>query len=187
MSKKQFDPKVVRFAKEYFKTLQSIDAYEQDITQFSNLTEAKRFAYFFKDNLTGLFNKDYFHIILNQKSGKLLYKNLYVVCIKGMGSFNEQFGWSKGDELLKDFGEFLENSFLDVLIFRVYGDDFLILQKRYYQIHENDFLPFKPIKNKKISIQLTLINLEKTPLKSAHELEIHLHSCNKTLRNTPYM
>ena len=180
MSGKQFDPNVIFHAKKYFNTLESIDAYEQDVARFSSQAEEKRFAYFFKDSLTGLYNKDYFHIILNQKFGKLLYKNLYAICLKGTGAYNEKYGWNEGDKLLKKFSGFLENNFSEALFFRVYGDDFLILQKHSYPINEKNLELFEPIKNGQISIKITHIDLGETPLRNAEELESHLFSRNKT-------
>lgn len=187
MSKKQFDPTIVFYAKRYFQTLKKFDAYEQDVTSFSDEAEAKRFAYFFKDNLTGLFNKDYFHIILNQKAQKLHFKILYVICIKGMSAYNKEYGWLGGDELLRSFSQFLERKFPNSLIFRAYGDDFLILQKTHTLISEADFASFWPVKNAKVSVEVTKIDLEKKPLKTMHELEAYLFHSLKKPHNNPYM
>lgn len=142
---------------------------------------------FFKDNLTGLFNKDYFHIILNQKAQKLHFKILYVICIKGMSAYNKEYGWLGGDELLRSFSQFLERKFPNSLIFRAYGDDFLILQKSHTLISEADFASFWPVKNAKVSVEVTKIDLEKKPLKTMHELEAYLFHSLKKPHNNPYM
>ncbi len=168
----QFDPNVVEKAVGYFESIDSIQAYEQDIIKFATQEEAERFAYFFKDSLTGLFNTIYLNTILNQHSSSLRCVN--IVCIRGMGEYNLNFGWTKGDELLRSFGAFLQNSYPKALLFRVYGDDFIILHEEHKDINILDFKNFTPIRENLISLDLLHLDLRDKSVYNVEDIEAYL-------------
>lgn len=167
----QFDPVVASYAVDFFNTLTHINAYEQNIANFSSNAEAERFAYFFKDALTRLYNAIYFDILMHHKSDTQQYHSLHIVFIKGMNDYNHRFGWSKGDELLQDFAQFLENTFPNALLFRVYGDDFIILHQDHTTITPSLFETFEPVEKGEIRFVLKHLNLETKTISGAHELE----------------
>lgn len=173
-SGKQFDSTIVKHAIDYFETLTAIKAYEQDIIRFSSQAEAERFSYFFKDSLTNLFNTIYFNTIINSVISIKDYRCLNVICIKGMSSYNHRFGWTKGDELLHSFGAYLQHTFPDALLFRVYGDDFLILNKQHIDIKMELFNDFNPIQENSISLAIFHLDLIKNKIQNIEELETYL-------------
>ncbi|NLC28340.1 MAG: HD domain-containing protein [Campylobacteraceae bacterium] len=177
----QFDSEILKYAIEHFKTLKTIQAYEQDIIRFSNQAEAERFSYFFKDSLTGLFNTIYFNTVLMNSLSSENRCYLHVVCIKGMGAYNNRFGWTKGDELLRSFGSYLQQTFPDALLFRAYGDDFLILRQGHKDVEKSEFDGFEPISDGLINLAIFHLHLGKNNIYDIESLENILFNKEPTL------
>ena len=92
--------------------------------------ESARFSYFYNDQLTHLYNINYLDFIINQKIfGE--YNYFHVLSLKNFSEYNKKFGWIEGDRYLKNVATILKDLFLDSdnLIFRVFGDDFVVLTK----------------------------------------------------------
>jgi PAS domain S-box-containing protein/putative nucleotidyltransferase with HDIG domain len=87
--------------------------------------EKARFAYFFVDNLTKAYNKDYLKIALSLHKEE--YQSINYLELHNMSAYNSIHGWEKGDELLRYVADYLQGSLQNSSIFRVHGDDFVIL------------------------------------------------------------
>lgn len=123
LSGKQFDPAVVPFAS---KALSKISIPE-NITQLpKNTMEKERFAYFFRDHITDAYNKEYLELYLQQEPEKF---NACVCFLKHFSQYNTQAGWDAGDALLKALVQYLQNTYPDAMIFRIHGDDFVLISK----------------------------------------------------------
>lgn len=108
--------------------LKDIDI-DATITQLpESIVEKQRFSYFYKDRLTNLFIMDYLELILRYyvKTPSIY---LYEINLHGFSKYNKELGWSKGDEFLVEFAHFLENRYKNTIVFRVEGDDFMILSE----------------------------------------------------------
>ena len=93
--------------------------------------EKERFAYFYKDLTTNAYNRDYLQFVLNRNSKKEFnYKNIYGVYLNNFTQYNKINSWYEGDKLLKKVSDTLNDSFNDSLVFRLFGDDFIILSKK---------------------------------------------------------
>ena len=99
---------------------------DENINQLPHTdVEEERFAYFYKDNLTNLYNQSYLDAMLVKNTYDLQYKNLYFVRLKNFSVYNKIKGWKNGDAILQAFAKSLQ---FDVSkVFRVFGDDFVIL------------------------------------------------------------
>lgn len=126
LSSKSYHPEVVAAAKKALKDIK-IDTH---ISQFpKNEIEEQRFAFFYKDRLTGLFIKEYLDIFIRDYLQTMeFYK--YFINLYNFSEYNKKYGWDKGDEFLIDFSNFLKKSYSNKAIFRVEGDDFLIVSKK---------------------------------------------------------
>jgi len=102
--------------------------------------EKARFSYFFKDNTTNSFNLDYLKFILlyNHKEG-FNFNYIDILYLHKMTQYNEVYGWEKGSELLSNFAEILQEKSKNSVVFRIHGDDFIILTQDKSHIHE--YLP----------------------------------------------
>ncbi len=88
--------------------------------------EKERFSYFFKDQMTGLYNENYLKLILNGErySG---FGFFLLIELRGMSLFNQKYGWNRGNSVIKKAAENLLNFTNEQeSIFRFHGDDFLI-------------------------------------------------------------
>ena len=134
LSKKQFHPEVVDVA---LKALKKIDTSELIDQQPTSLIEEQRYAYYYKDRLTDLFTMEYLPVILK----KYFYEeeiSLYKIKLHNFSEYNKVFSWEDGDELLNEYAKFLKQKFQDSILFRVEGDDFLIVSKQELDMDEDD-------------------------------------------------
>lgn len=123
LSAKQFHPKIVPFA---VKALAKV-VIPDNITQLpKNTMEKERFAYFFRDHVTDAYNKEYLELYLQQVPEQY---NVCICFLKHFSQYNTQSGWDAGDALLKAFVEHLHTLYPDAMIFRIHGDDFVLISE----------------------------------------------------------
>ncbi len=118
----QFDPDVVAHAKEALKDVTLPKTGDQ---LPHSAVERERFAYFFKDKLTQAYNIDYFNTVLNKEEMKE--ELAYLVQMKHFTAYNKTYGWQAGDRYLIAFVDFIKKHYPNAMIFRVQGDDFVIV------------------------------------------------------------
>ncbi|NWF67382.1 MAG: response regulator [Campylobacterales bacterium] len=122
-SKIEFHPLVVKAVVEIFSDLKEVSYTPQMPT---TELEMHRFSYYFKDKLTDLFLIEYQYLVQ-----KLFLKseNPYkkIIRLVNFGNYNKLFGWQEGDKLLILFAQYLKNLYHDCIIFRIEGDDFMLL------------------------------------------------------------
>ncbi|MGM0622885.1 MAG: GGDEF/HDGYP domain-containing response regulator [Campylobacterota bacterium] len=133
--------------------------------------EQERFAYFFKDQITDCYNRYYLETVLIQNQ----FNNTFCCCdmfyLHHFTHLNNSFGWSRGDEVLRDFATILKEYFINSHIFRLYGDDFLVLHE------DNCTKDVQKIKNvdllKEYDLELSIvhIDLENKIIESADDVE----------------
>ena len=121
----QFHPEVVSAAVVALKDI-VVDA---DISQDpKTVLEEQRFAYFYKDRLTNLFTMDYLELILRYYiDNDDVY--IYNIELHNFSEYNKQYSWKEGDKFLVEFAKYIDILYKDCLVFRVEGDDFMIMSK----------------------------------------------------------
>ena len=128
LSGKQFHPEVVKIAVDVLNEVEI----EENITQMPiTELEKERFSYFFKDIVSDTYNRNYLDVILIRNKYDKEYSCINIIYLHHFSKFNNKYGWNKGDRLLKEFAFFLKESYPESLIFRVQGDDFIILNKEH--------------------------------------------------------
>ncbi len=90
--------------------------------------EMERFAYFYKDSLTGIYTSAYLNFLFFEPDFDQ-YKRLWLINLGNIGLFNKKYGWDKGDDLLKHYAQSLQEYYPQLPIIRFQGDDFIILRK----------------------------------------------------------
>lgn len=131
-----YDPRIVDTAIE---VLQSITI-ENDVSQDpSTYIDDERFAYFYKDPLTHLYNHDYLDFLLRKSKENNEYVCLNLINLKNFTAYNREAGWDKGDQILVQFSTYLKTTFSDFQIFRIFGDDFALLSS-YHRTIDTDTL-----------------------------------------------
>lgn len=121
---KWYHPEVVDAAIEVIQNIEKEDSKTSQlpITQI----ERERFAYFFKDQLTGLFNATYLWMGINGLIQGISSRYFLLVELHGMTDLNSNFGWNKGNDVIQDFAQYLLRFAKEDQVFRVFGDDFII-------------------------------------------------------------
>jgi putative nucleotidyltransferase with HDIG domain len=89
--------------------------------------EKERFSYFYKDGLTNFYNDKYLDIVLNKNVYEKRFKFLNLIFLNNFGKYNKKFGWTQGDELLKQIAQVISKYLPIETLFRIHGDDFVIL------------------------------------------------------------
>jgi len=115
--------------------------------------EEKRMSYFFQDSLTGLYNEDYLHILLNTNNHS--YKSINVIDLKKFTQYNQAHGWEKGNQLLKDFAKYLKELLPQSTIIRYHGDDFIVLNTTPAKIDINLLAEHKLIKESGVKVHIS--------------------------------
>ncbi|WP_295012029.1 HD domain-containing phosphohydrolase [Sulfuricurvum sp.] len=119
-----YDPNVMKYALDVLK-LVNID---KNVSQEPNSElDDERFAYFYKDPLTHLHNHDYLDLVLKKSKNEDKKLCLNMIMLKKFTSYNRQYGWSEGDIVLSKFAIYLMSEFPNFQIFRVFGDDFALI------------------------------------------------------------
>ena len=137
----QFDPEVVTVAANVLKDVEIPDTGDQlphtDI-------EKERFSYFFKDPLTQSYNIDYLNTILNKDD--LQDSFAYVIMLRNFSKYNSSYGWDEGDRYLISFTHYISQLHPDGLLFRIEGDDFILIADKIdiedVKDFENDIVNF---------------------------------------------
>ncbi len=97
--------------------------------------EEARFSYFFKDHMTECYNLSFLkHLYITQEV--LQYTFLYTMAIHNFTKFNKELSWENGDILLSNIAKLLSNLYGTNKVFRVKGDDFIILSKKEINISD---------------------------------------------------
>jgi len=120
----QFNPEVIKVAKKVLKEI----VIDEDIDQLPHTEiEKERFSYFYNDSLTDLYNQSYLDVVLVRNSFDKRYSTLYMFKLRNFSEYNKKMGWKKGDEILKNIASILKTCSDEPELFRVFGDDFVLL------------------------------------------------------------
>lgn len=133
LSATHFHPDVVKAAQI---ALADIEI-DKSITQKPKSSmEKERFSYFYRDQLTNLYNQHYLEYILGQRKNKeITFNCAYGIYLSNFSQYNKKFGWSKGDEIIVRLSEELMHTLGDGAIFRIHGDDFIVLYNQYHDLN----------------------------------------------------
>ena len=167
-SGKQFHPEVVKSA---VIVLAKIDI-SKEITQLPETeVEKERFSYFFRDQVTGVYNYEYLNFILEQKIFNSEFSCICKLSLDGFSNYNTLNGWTKGDIVLNGFAAYLKTLSDSSAIFRVHGNDFIVLTKEILDINTINFKDLDLFKGTSITITKKALKLADVNINNMEELE----------------
>ena len=169
LSGEQFHPEVVEKAKKVLKNV----VIDETISQLPNTKlEQERFAYFYKDTLSEAYNQNYLDVVLIKNSFDLDYRYMEMFSIKNFSAYNKECGWKAGDKFLTDFAHILCENNQDSLVFRIFGDDFVVLSEHELLL-DKVLSPIEKLIGE-LDIQYTVqnIDLSKTKIDKVSQIEI---------------
>lgn len=118
-----YDPRVIDAALE---VLAGIAPPTSEDPMPKTALERQRFAYFFNDPLTGVFNGAYLEFVLRNTPAQYPH-SACLVLLRHVSAYNALHGWDSGDRLLREVAAELSATCPRALVFRIMGDDFLVL------------------------------------------------------------
>lgn len=140
-----YHPDVVEAA---LKALANIDI-DPSINQLATTPiEEERLSYFFKDRLTKLYNEDYYMLSGSGRTRHPKPKELDIISLVNFTKYNKEFTWDGGNKLLEKFAKFLNEKLPNYLIFRMWGDCFVIAN---FEGNIKELLENSPLADKKIT------------------------------------
>jgi len=143
-----------------------------DINQLPHTDiEKERFAYFYKDSLTNLYNKNYLDVILVQNEYDKRYRLLHYIELKSFSTYNKKYGWNQGNEMLIEVASLLRKITTPRMVFTVFGDDFVILDSEEYDTTELQKSMQSLLKETDITFRIRTIILSEVSLSCADDLE----------------
>jgi PAS domain S-box-containing protein/putative nucleotidyltransferase with HDIG domain len=164
---KQFHPEVVKYA---LKALGNIELHEQINQLPKSALEKERFSYFYRDQITNAYNADYLKLILNQNNFNEKYACINTLYMHNFSKYNKKYGWTEGDKLLKTFAEYLSERYPSSLIFRIHGNNFVLISKEHVDIDLQQFKGLKLLTDN--SINLTKFHTDER-VENVSDLEEH--------------
>jgi putative nucleotidyltransferase with HDIG domain len=132
----QFHPEVVEVVA---KTLSKIRLDDDIFKLEKDEAEKERSAYFYKDQITGAYNHTFLEMMLTKCEQEHVPCHLLRVSIDDIASYDQEFGWSKGDMLLSEVSNHLQNNFYECKLFRVYEDKFVLLSSSDIDARKQEF------------------------------------------------
>jgi len=173
LSGKQFHPDVVNAAGNVLKEV----TIEQTISQLPKTAlETERFSYFFKDIVSDTYNRIYLDIILKRNKHDKEYTCINIIYLHNFSAYNDLHGWHNGDKLLKNFASFLKKNYAKGLLFRVHGDDFILLDKEHLEIDAVAINTLDLLSKANITASFGHHNLQKKEIKNMNSMDRHLLS-----------
>lgn len=135
--------------------LRTLLPYVTEMIAFQKMQKQQEYLCY-HDNLTGLLNRNSFVNYLEEANQKKL-KSLGAlsVDINGLKDFNKEFGREYGDEVVIRVGEVLEEYFRGALVFRLTGDEYLVLAENVS--YEQFMTGVRGARNKLENISLGLV------------------------------
>ncbi|MBA3033601.1 MAG: PhnD/SsuA/transferrin family substrate-binding protein [Gammaproteobacteria bacterium] len=119
--------------------------------------EHQRFAYFFDDPLTGTHNANYLQIMLRNGLPAHL-THAYVVLLRHFSGINQDSGWMAGNQALAGFSAALIAHYPDALVFRVMGDDFVLLSTKPLNIDGDGLKALSPLKGTRVEVEVRALD-----------------------------
>ncbi|MDD2368356.1 MAG: response regulator [Sulfuricurvum sp.] len=164
----QFNPEVTDAA---ITVLSGIEI-NTNISQLpSTEMEQKRFSFFFEDSLCKIYNPHYLDLFLvqHQNNPNTLY--LKIIFIHNFNLYNNRYGWDKGDLFLKSFADILRKKSEDEVLFRLHGDDFVLLSNNPISLDLSLFTPLLQKSDNLITLELKEFNTDSYLIHSLEDLE----------------
>jgi len=122
-----------------------------------NELEQRRFAYFFLDALTDLYNENYLKTVLVKKEPE--YRCLYRIDLHRFSSYNRKAGWEGGNGFLRRFAEALRSRYPGAMLFRYHGDDFILLFESHTEVLETEIAALELFEGSGVEVHLKHFDL----------------------------
>ena len=173
LSGRQFNPIITKIARSALSNVST----DRNISQLpeSDL-QHERFSYFYKDNITSAYNQCYLELLLSKQKHQLKkYSYALLIQVHNFTQYNAEHSWSKGDEKLTEIVAALQSLEETHLVFRVFGDDFVLLLKNKIKASQRERLLNNECKDTCLHYSTHYIDLHERTFMNMDELEKIMH------------
>ncbi|MDD3344133.1 MAG: HD domain-containing protein [Sulfurospirillaceae bacterium] len=167
-SGKQFDPYLVDVAIQTLSSLSELVTFSQSP---KDAIQEARFSYFFKDSLTSAYSGEYLNYFLLHNKETQQFQCCYFIQTRQMQVYNKKYGWKMGDHALVEIALRLKVLFHTSYIFRIFGDDFVVLSPSHMSIDEKEIVYKLSCGFDGLSICLEHFDLNNLPILKWENLE----------------
>ncbi|MDD3343334.1 MAG: HD domain-containing protein [Sulfurospirillaceae bacterium] len=168
----QFDPEIAKYAISVFCT--HVEGKEFPCIGEHAIQE-ERFAFFFKDTLTSAFTGEYLNRFLAKHKIEQQFDGCLLIQVHHMHRYNKRYGWKSGDKVLIEMALRLKIVFATHMVFRLFGDDFVILNPLHVGLEEHEILTKLAQGFNGLELSLTPINCENQRIEKWEQFERHLN------------
>ena len=180
----QFDPAIVQHAVKLFSGYHEL-AFAHQFPE-SGIQE-ERFAYFYKDPLTSAYSGEYLNYFLQKNHETERFRCCYFIQLHHVHQYNRDFGWELGNKLLKEVSFRLKILFHSPFVFRIFGDDFVILNALHVEIDTPEVQEKIAVGFNGIEVSIKHLTFSDLNLDAWANFETYLtHSTSLVSCNTPF-
>lgn len=167
----QFDPEIAKYAIGVFCS----NMEEKDLPAIcEHAIQEERFAFFFKDTLTCAFTGEYLNHFLHKHKTKQKFEGCLLIQLHHMHCYNERFGWKSGDKVLIEVALRLKILFATNTIFRLFGDDFVVVNPLHVGLDEQEIVAKLTKGFTGVELSVTHLNCEKNKINTWEQFEGYL-------------
>jgi len=148
-SGEQFHPDVAKVAMVALKDVVIEDMIHQ--LPKTNI-EKERFSYFYRDQVTELYNANYLEYIFSQVGSSHNYKHINILYLHNFSAYNATYGWDEGDKFLMSFANYISKRYKETIMFRIYGNDFVMISQDNLEIDIEELLNLELLSKHKITL-----------------------------------
>ena len=166
---KQFHPDVAHAA---MRALKDLHVDKNISQQPKTKIEKERFAYFYRDKITDVYNKDYLEFVLGYNhTDEFNLHCLHAISLHHFTQYNKKYGWNAGDVLLAKFANTLQDINKGEFIFRVEGDDFIALNAEHFELDKYINELNQALDGSGVTVSLKHYDLQNNTIKTLKDVE----------------
>ncbi|MCK5110589.1 MAG: response regulator [Arcobacteraceae bacterium] len=132
--------------------------------------EKEKFAYYFKDQVRGLYDRDYLTSVLFDNNLKHKYFDMSILTLNNFHDYAKINSWEKRNEFIEHFSSYLQHTYSDSVIFRIRGIDFIIISTQQLEIDIKEIYELDILKDSGIQIGLKNLDIDKKHINSIDDL-----------------
>ena len=177
LSSISFHPEVIQSARLVFADIELLETTHQlPVTEL----EKERFSYFYRDQLTNAYNTDYLNFILSQNIFDKEYVCINTFYLHNFTQYNQKHGWLGGNKLLGEVVDILYQQFNESLVFRVHGNNFVVVSKKHFTINLNEDNYINKLQKNHIGVTHFHLDLKDEEIESFKVLEKLIFNIKKS-------
>jgi len=134
--------------------------------------EKERFSYYYRDLVTGVYNMNYLEFVLtNNHAEEFNVRCINAFYLHDFNQYNRNNSWQDGNELLKEFAKKLDTISANDFVFRIHGDDFIVLNIEHFDIEDYKKDLEKVLDGTGITIEYKHFDIKEEEIKNIKDLE----------------